>query len=67
LHHYPRQDSNKSHKSEENTSTLHQRGADSGTLADADTVGRLATELLRLSPADRERLAALLLGKPDNT
>src|SRR5262249_44352774 len=40
------------------------RGTDSGTLQDAGTVEALAAALQALSPADRARLAALLVGQP---
>jgi hypothetical protein len=44
-----------------------QRGTDSGTPADAGQVEALAAELMKLSAADRGRLAALILGKANNS
>jgi hypothetical protein len=38
-------------------------GTESGTPADADRLGAVAAELLRLPPADRARLAAILSGQ----
>jgi hypothetical protein len=49
-----------------NQEILTQRGTESGTPKDADPLEALAAQLAMLSPADRERLAALLLGKADN-
>jgi hypothetical protein len=43
-----------------------QSGANSGAPNDAGALERLAAELMKLSQTDRERLAALLLGKPVN-
>jgi len=41
-------------------------GAESGAVSTKLNLETLAAELAKLSPADRERLAALLLGKADN-
>jgi hypothetical protein len=63
---YARRDSNILQNPQEKQVVSTERGTDSGTPKDAGTLDRLAAELMKLSPADREGLAALLLGKPDN-
>jgi hypothetical protein len=60
--HYPRQDSNLPHKTQENQRIPARRGTDSGTVADAGTLDRVAAALRSLSPADRTQLAAMLTG-----
>ena len=65
---YPQGDSKESQNPREKPASPGSRGTDSGTLADADRLQTLAAQLAALSPADRERLAALLLlGKADNS
>jgi hypothetical protein len=59
---YPQGDSNEPRKTQGNTGIAGQGGTDSGTLTDAGKVEALAAELMKLSPADRERLAAILRG-----
>jgi hypothetical protein len=62
---YPQGDSNQAHISPQKQGFLDQRGTESGTVTDADRVAALAAQLGRLSPADRARLAALLLGQQE--
>jgi hypothetical protein len=57
---YPRQDSNDHPKIQEKQEIPAQDGTDSGTVADAGTLDRLAAALRNLSPADRAQLAAML-------
>jgi hypothetical protein len=65
---YSRQDSNESQKGREKQGFATQSGTESGTLTDAEQLGALAAELMKLSPADRARLAALLMGEqPEGT
>jgi hypothetical protein len=59
----PRQDSNEPQNTRENRGIQGQGGTDSGTPADAGKMEALAAALLSLSPADRERLAAMLTGQ----
>jgi hypothetical protein len=58
---YPQGDSNEPQKSREKQGFPAQRGTDSGTVTDAATLEALAAALAKLSPADRDRLAAMLL------
>ena len=60
---YPQGDSNECQNTRENRGIQGQGGTDSGTPADAGKVEALAAALLSLSPADRERLAAMLAGQ----
>jgi hypothetical protein len=74
--HYAWRDANLPQETREKPGFSAERGTDSGTLADAGRVEALAAELTKLSPADRARLATLLLagseqgkgntGKADN-
>jgi hypothetical protein len=59
---YPQGDSNEPQNSREKQGFPPKRGTDSGTPTNPDTFDRLAAELMKLSPADRERLTALLTG-----
>lgn len=60
---YPQGDSNESQKHRENMGVLGPGGTDSGTPADAGDLETIAAALRGLSPADRARLAALLIGE----
>lgn len=66
---YPQGDSNNPHESLEKQPIPDPSGTDSGTPSDAVDLDALAAALQSLSPADRARLATLLLpseGKADN-
>jgi hypothetical protein len=58
-------DSNEPNKTRGNQGISGQGGTDSGTPADPGRVEALAAELMKLSPTDRERLAAMLLGQKE--
>jgi hypothetical protein len=60
---YPQGDSNDPPKNPEKQALPDSGGTDSGTPADAGTVEALTAALLRLSAADRARLAAMLLAQ----
>jgi hypothetical protein len=60
LEKYPQGDSNEPQKYQEKQASPDQRGTDSGTPPAADTLETLAAALLKLSQADRARLAAIL-------
>jgi hypothetical protein len=62
----PGWDSNEPQEPKENVQVSDPGGTDSGTPADAGTVEALAAALQTLSPADRARLAALLLANDAN-
>jgi hypothetical protein len=59
---YPQGDSNESQESNDKPQPAEQRGTDSGTPLDATRLEALAAELGKLSPEDRARLAAMLIG-----
>jgi hypothetical protein len=64
---YARQEANSFQKPQEKQGSSAERGTDSGTLTDADHLQTLAAQLAKLSPEDRAKLAALLLGKAGNS